>query len=195
MVYLRKTGLNFFVLILVLMCSSCMLMKEAPSPKVKTTPHPQASVQAPDQVRQNSATGQSNQVLDSYKTEIDKAPQNQDLFKDYAKSLESMNTAAEKAYSRQDFAAACKTYHLLLKRYPDFKNATHLLSFNRTQLSSRLTDCKTALYQKGFQEYREGNLMKAIATWQDYLEIDPDNATIKKALSTAKAQEKNLRDN
>jgi hypothetical protein len=37
--------------------------------------------------------------------------------------------------------------------------------------------------------------MKAIATWQDYLEIDPDNANIKKALSTAKAQEKNLRDN
>lgn len=194
MVALGKTGLSFSVFILLLMFSSCMLMKEAPPPQAKSAPPPQASVQTPDHGRLPPASGHPNQVIDSYKTEIDKAPKNEELIRNFAKSLEAMNNAAEKSYSRNDYAAAGKTYNLLLKRYTDFKDAAHLLSFNKAQLNARLTNCKTALYQKGFQEYREGNLGKAIATWQDYLEIDPDNADIKRALSTAKAQQKNLRD-
>lgn len=182
---LRKIGFFFLLLIFLFTGSSCMLMKEAPPPK--------SSVPAQDQDRQPSTADHPGQVIDTYKAAMDKAPQNQDLMRDYAKNLEAMHNAAERSYSRQDCAPAGKIYHLLLKRYPDFKDIAHLLSFNRTQLNTRLTHCKTALYQKGFQEYREGHLSRAIATWEDYLEIDPDNADIKRALSTAKAQQHNLR--
>lgn len=195
MVNLRKTGFCFPVLLLLFIFSSCMLMKEAPPPKVKTAPPPQASVQTPDHDRHLSTPGHPNQVIDSYKTEIEKTPKNEDVIRNFAKSLEAMHKTAERSYGRHDYASAGKTYYLLLKRYTDFKDAAHLLSFNKTQLNARLTNCKTALYQKGFQEYREGNIGNAIATWQDYLEIDPDNADIKRALSTAKAQQRNLRNN
>jgi cytochrome c-type biogenesis protein CcmH/NrfG len=67
-----------------------------------------------------------------------------------------------------------------------------MLSFDRAKLNAKITDCKTALSKKGFQEYRQGNLSEAIALWQGYLAIDPNNADIKKAVNTAKLQQKNL---
>jgi len=65
-----------------------------------------------------------------------------------------------------------------------------MLSFNKAKLNKKLTDCKTVLSKKGFQEYREGNLNEAIALWQGYLAVDPHNADIRKAVNTATLQQK-----
>jgi hypothetical protein len=80
----------------------------------------------------------------------------------------------------------------LLKNFPYFKDFAQDLSFDKDQLSSKVTTCKTALYHKGFQEYRAGNLNEAISLWQGYLTIDPHNPDIRKALNTARTQQKNL---
>ncbi|MFO7568719.1 MAG: hypothetical protein R6W75_02895 [Smithellaceae bacterium] len=119
-------------------------------------------------------------------------PRDRDPEMQSVKKLEDIKKAADKASAREDFAFAGKSYHLLLKSYPDFKDIAHLLSFDRAQLQTNLAACQTALYKKGFQEYREGNLNEAVALWQDYLVIDPDNADIRKALNTARTQQKNL---
>jgi hypothetical protein len=70
-----------------------------------------------------------------------------------------------------------------------------MLSFDGAQLNTKLTICKTALPKQGLQEYRDGNHIEAISLWQGYLTIYPNNADIKKALNTAKLQQKNLLQN
>jgi tetratricopeptide (TPR) repeat protein len=185
MVDLHRASSFSPALILLIIFSSCALMKSVLSPK--------APVQELSQARQYVTKGEYQKAIDFYNAEYKRHPQDRELVKEYVKSLEEIKTAANRALGREDFANAGKTYYVLLKNYPDFKDFADLLSFDRAQLNSRLTNCKTVLYNKGFQEYREGNLRESIALWQDYLAIDPDNTDIKKALNTAKTQQKNLR--
>jgi cytochrome c-type biogenesis protein CcmH/NrfG len=49
------------------------------------------------------------------------------------------------------------------------------------------------LTRKGLEEYRKGNLARAIAHWEGLLEFDPDNAEIRKAVETAVEQQKKLK--
>jgi tetratricopeptide (TPR) repeat protein len=181
----NRAGKFFPALILLLIFSSCAQMQSLLSP--------QPPVQELSQARQYVTEGEYQKAIDFYNAEYKRHPQDRELVKEYVKSLEEIKTAANRALGREDFATAGKTYYVLLKNYPDFKDFADLLSFDRAQLNSRLTKCKTVLYKKGFQEYREGNLSESIALWQDYLAIDPDNTDIKKALNTAKTQQKNLR--
>ena len=67
-----------------------------------------------------------------------------------------------------------------------------MLSFNNAYLSTRLFSCKKNLSIQGFQEYRKGNINSALVSWQDVLEIDPNNKEIKEAIEKAKLQQKNL---
>jgi tetratricopeptide (TPR) repeat protein len=184
MVAVHKAGRFFSVFIFLLIFSSCA--------QIKSVLSPQASVQEMIQARQYVAEGKYQKAIDFYNTEHKRNPQDRVLVKEYVKSLDDSRIAADRASGRDDFATACKTYHVLLQNYPDFKDFAHLLSFDRAQLNSRFANCKTAFYKKGFQEYRAGNLSEAISLWQDYLTIDPDNADIRKALNTAKTQQQNL---
>jgi len=103
-----------------------------------------------------------------------------------------MKDAADQEYEKEKYTSACKTYSILAKNYSAFKTFVHMLSFNRSDINKKLNDCKSILSKKGFQEYREGNLNEAIALWQGYLTIDPNNADIRKAVNTATLQQKNL---
>ena len=148
----------------------------------------QASVQEPGSNKKLMKTGDYQKTIDAYRAEHAKNPQDQVLLREYVKSLEEMNGAADSSFEREDYTSAGKTYNVLHKNYPAFKAFTHMLSFDRAKLNAKLTDCKTALSKKGFQEYRQGNLSEAIALWQGYLAIDPNNADIKKAMNTARLQ-------
>lgn len=174
----------FSVLILLLILPSCA--------QKKGLLLPQMNGQTLSQAKQNVGAGKYQKAIDLYKAEHERHPQDRILVKEYVKSLEEIKTAADRALQREDFESAGRAYNVLLKNYSDFKGFSHILSFDRAQLHSRLTSCKTALSQKGFQEYREGDLSEAISLWQDYLALDPHNADIKKALNTAKTQQKNL---
>jgi tetratricopeptide (TPR) repeat protein len=184
MVYFLKAGWFFLGFILLFILSSCAQMK--------STVVPQVSNQTLSQAQQHVRAGEYQKTIDLYKTEYKENPQDPALVKEYVKNLEEINTAADRASGREDFASAGKTYSILLKNYPDFKRFAGMLSFDSAVLNSNLTNCKTALSKKGFQAYREGNLSKAISLWQDYLEIDPNNTAIRKTLNTAKIQQKNL---
>jgi len=152
----------------------------------------QTSVQEPGSNKKLMKTGDYQKTIDVYKAEYAKHPQDQALLREYVKSLEEMNDAADSSFERENYNSAGKTYNVLLKNYPAFKVFTHMLSFDRAKLNAKLTDCKAALSKKGFQEDRQGNRSEAIAQWQGYLAIDPNNADIKKAVNTAKLQQKNL---
>jgi tetratricopeptide (TPR) repeat protein len=138
--------------------------------------------------------GEYQKVIDAYNVKYRKHPHDQVLVREYVKSIEDIKSAADKASDREDFASAGRNYHVLLKNYQHFKGFDKKLSFNSTHLNAKLSHCKKALSQQGFQEYRKGNLSGAIMLWQVLIAIDPHNTEIKDALRTAKLQQKNLQE-
>jgi DNA-binding SARP family transcriptional activator len=136
--------------------------------------------------------GEYQKVLEEFGVRCRKHPKDQVLKTEYAKSVEEMKSAADKACDGQDFAAAGRTYDLLLNRYGQFKDFSPPLTFNRTYLNQKLSLCKKSLSTKGFREYRKGNLDEAIVAWRGLLMIDPNNEDIKKAMNTAMEQRKSL---
>ena len=136
--------------------------------------------------------GEYQKALDEYDVRYRKHPRGRTVTTEYAKTVEEMRSAADKACDEQEFAAAGRTYDLLLKRYDRFKDFAHLLTFNRAYLNQKVSLCKKSLSVLGFQEYRKGNLSEAIAMWRGFLMIDPNNEDIKKAMNTATEQQKNL---
>lgn len=189
------------ILILVIVLTGCAQMKtgspsktsiQTPAQKPIQKTSPQATVQEPVQSKRPQITGDYQKTIDAYKAEQTKHPHDQSLTKDYVKSLDEMKVDADYEYEKEDYPSACKTYSILMKNYSAFRPFAHMLSFNKQALNKKLTDCKTTLSKKGFQEYREGNLNEAITLWQGYLAIDPNNTDIRKAVNTAKLQQKNL---
>jgi cytochrome c-type biogenesis protein CcmH/NrfG len=55
-------------------------------------------------------------------------------------------------------------------------------------LAEGIAACREGLTKTGLEEYRKGNLAKAISVWEDLLSFDPDNTEIKKAVDTARTQ-------
>lgn len=174
----------YAIILLLLVLSACAQMKNGLAP--------QASIQETGHIKRTPASGDHQKIINDYKAEYAKNPHDHTLMKEYVKSLEDIKVAADRALTREDYVSAGKTYKVLLKNYPDFKSFAHMLSFDRAHLNTKLMNCKDSLSRKGFQEYRGGDLSEAISLWQGYLAIDPNNADIKKALNTAKMQQKNL---
>jgi tetratricopeptide (TPR) repeat protein len=170
--------------------SKTSIQTSAQKPVQETSP--KASVKEPVQSKRPQMMGDYQKTIDAYKAEQTKHPHDQSLAKDYAKSLDEMKVAADSEYENENYPSACKTYSILMKNYSALRSFAHMLSFNKQALNKKLTDCKTTLSKKGFQEYREGNLNEAIALWQGYLVIDPNNTDIRKAVNTATLQQKNL---
>jgi len=136
--------------------------------------------------------GEYQKALEEYGVRYRKHPGDQALIKEYAKSVGEMKAAADKACDEKEYAMAGRIYDLLLKRYAQFKNFAHMLTFNKAYLDQKLSLCKKSLSVMGFQEYRKGNLNEAITMWRGLLTIDPHNEDIRKALNTATEQQKNL---
>jgi len=197
----RIMKIAFYILLLLAVFPSCTHMKTGTSSQTSVQEAKQrpvheapshASVQEPVHIKKPQSVGDYQKTIDTYKMEIAKRPHDQSLTQDYVKNLDEMKVAADHEYEKENYTSACKTYNILNKNYSTFRSFTHMLSFNKQTLTKRLTDCKTTLSKKGFQEYREGNLNEAIALWQGYLVIDPNNADIRKAVNTATLQQKNL---
>lgn len=179
------------IIILFLMLSACAENKNVVSPQ-KTTGESRISDQARTQIKHHISDGDYQKAIDVYRTEYKKHQKDEAFVKEYIKDLEEMKSAADKASAGNDFGFAGKTYSILSKYYAEFKPFSHSLSFDKSYLNNKIAACKTALSRRGFQAYREGKLKDAISIWEDYLEIDPGNQDIRRALNTAKTQQKNL---
>jgi len=177
------------VLVLMFIGQSCGGVKDRPSPQRPD----QAPAKAPA-AKQHMAAGEYQNAINDYSAEYRSRPQDQALVKEYVKSLEAIKTVADKAFDKEDFALAGRTYDVLRKNYSHFSGFAQTLSFDKAQLNTRLSHCKKSLSTQGFQEYRKGNLGGAIVLWQSLLAFDPDNADIKGAVRTAMLQKKNMQE-
>ena len=156
---------------------------------VETSTKPDEPV--PAQVKPQAANEYQG-ILNDWKARQAKNPRNQEITKNYARAVEEMKTSADRAYEKENYALSGRIYGTLLKNYAGFKAFAKGLSFDRQELKDRLSSCKTALYQKGFEHYRNNQLNEAIQSWQGLLSIDPHNEDIRKAVNTAILQRKTL---
>lgn len=186
----RESKRLLLVLALSFLVQSCAGTPDR-KPLQKPAPKPAS---APISAAQHVAAGRYQKAIDAYAAEYRIRPQDQALVKNYAKGLEDIKRVADQAVGKKSFASAGKIYDLLLRNSSKFTGIFPKLSFDKAQLNAQLSDCRKDLATQGFQEYRKGNLVEAIALWRSLLAIDPANADIKAALATAVRQQKNLQD-
>jgi len=204
MTNLRKSKLLFLILMLLPIVQSCAEMKSRISPKssVKTSAPAKdssqasihASAQAANLAKEQMEAADYQKAIDIFNVEYRKHSHDQALVREYVKCIENINSTANNAMDKKDFASAGRKYDVLLKNYSNFKGFDAKLSFNNAHLNERLSYCKNALLKQGFQEYRKDNLLGAIALWKDLFVIDPQNADVKELLRTAKLQQKTLQE-
>jgi len=119
-------------------------------------------------------------------------PDDGSLAQEFAQCLEGIRSAADEMLEKGDISTAGGLYYVLQQDYQKFESLGQVLSFDHAYLDTKLGFCRQTLTRQGFEEYRQGNLDKAITLWQGLLAIDPENNDMKEAVRTAIQQKKNL---
>lgn len=132
-------------------------------------------------------------ALGVYRSLHAKYPQEKSLVDAYARAIEDIKGAADKAFDSKDHVRAGTMYALLLKNYPSFRSFHKTLSFNKAHLAARIDECGACLYRKGIEQYRQNDLSGAIGIWESVLSFDPRNPETQKAIAMAKLQLQTLR--
>ncbi len=137
-------------------------------------------------------SGDYAKALEVYQAALKDYPGDKTLLGRYAFAANQIMAAAIKASAGGNHATAGKAYYLLLRNYASFEGIRPGVTFARKNLTDGIAACRANLKNVGLAEYRKGNFAKAIAVWEGLLAFDPGNAEIKKAVETAKTQQKEL---
>jgi len=138
------------------------------------------------------SAGDYQKAIDTFRTAHAKYPEDKPLLGSYQEAVEEMKGSADEAFDREEFVSAGRTYRLLLRNYLHFRDFEQQLSFDKKYLNARITSCSEYLFKKGVEQYRNGDIKHAIATWEGLLSFDPGNAEAEKAYNAATTQLKNL---
>jgi tetratricopeptide (TPR) repeat protein len=143
------------------------------------------------QFRQELGAGSYAKALATYQAALKEYPGDRAVKAGYAKAFGKIGAIGAKALAEADYALAGKIDGLLLKDLESFEGlagADAAGGLSRQELEEALRLCSSGLTNGGLAEYRKGNLESAIGLWEELLAFDPENAEIKKAVETAKAQ-------
>ena len=143
------------------------------------------------QFRQELGAGSHAKALATYQAALREYPGDRAVKAGYAKAAGEIRGIGAKALAAKDYAAAGKIDSLLLQNLESFEalaGADASGGSSRKELEEELRVCSLGLTNGGLVEYRKGNLENAIVLWEELLAFDPENAEIKKAVETAKAQ-------
>ncbi len=188
--HISKYIATFFVAALLLL-TACVPQKQA---ELDLTTRKKAEVDRT--VRESEKAfrkGDFDSALGIYGAALRKYPGDPGLLKYYIEAAEDIRDAADNAFDKEEFALSGRTYAVLLRNFPHFKEIVSNLSFDRKYLRARLEECSDRLSRLALMQYRLGNLTAAIALWKNILEFDPGNAGVKKAIDTVSLQLKNLK--
>ncbi len=165
--------------------------EKPPPPSAKAPPDARQHI---DRAKRHLLAGDYQKAIDAYHAGYRTTPRDTRLVASYTGSLAQMAAAGDQALERQAFGEAGRTYDILLRNYARFEGFEPELAFARSDLEEKLAYCKKTLFKQGFQAYRQGDLPRSIALWEDLLVLDPQNAYIREALRTARLQQKNLQE-
>ncbi len=110
-----------------------------------------------------------------------------------AKTMGDIKGRADRAAAAGNYAEAGKAYAALAGHYAEAAKSGQKIPFAREALAEGLKKCRAELTRRGLEHYRKGELTQAISVWQGLLRFDPGNAEIRKAVETARQQQKGLR--
>ncbi|MHB8094146.1 MAG: hypothetical protein ACYDH0_04315 [Candidatus Aminicenantales bacterium] len=147
---------------------------------------------AKKQARRSLEIGEFGAAIRACRGVLESYPKDPGLAADYIKSIESVRSSGEGAFTKRDFALAGRAFYALKAGLPLFPGTGKTISFNPRVLDERLAVCRTALTRQGLEYYRKGELAEAVAVWRSLLVFDPDNAQIKKSIESASAQLKKV---
>ncbi len=108
----------------------------------------------------------------------------------FSKTMAEIKRRADGAAASRNFVEAGKAYAVLAGRYADATKLGLKLPFSRDAVDEGLKSSRSELTRQGLEHYRKGELAEAIAVWQGLLRFDPSNLEIRKAVETARQQQK-----
>ena len=138
------------------------------------------------------SAGDYQKAIDTFSAAHATYPEDKPLLRSYQKAVEEMKDSADRAFDREEFVSAGRSYRLLLRNYRHFGDFAQQLSFDKKYLNARITYCSEYLFKRGVEEYRSGNIKHAISTWEGLLSFDPGHAEAGTACNSATTQLKNL---
>ena len=148
------------------------------------------------QFRQEIGSGNYAKALAAYHAVLGDYPGDKSVKARYAKGVAEVAEMGARALAAKDFALAGKINALLLKNLDLSAEVAGPAAggwLSRQELEAALNVCSAELTNIGLTEYRKGNLESAIAVWSSILTFEPENAEVKRAVETAKAQLARLR--
>ena len=141
-----------------------------------------------DSVAKAMRAGSFAKAIEIFKAALKEYPADPELRAKYRAVVLRIKAAGDKAFAAKDYARAGTVNVLLLRNYPSFEGLQPAVAFHRESLTDVVSACRESLTKTGLAEYRSGDLAKAIKTWESLLAFDPDNAEIRKAVTTARTQ-------
>lgn len=141
-----------------------------------------------DPAAQAMKAGSFAKANDIFQAALKDDPADPDLAANYRGMLRDIKAVGDKAFAVGNLSLAGRVSTFLLKSYPSYEGLKPPVAFTRESLREIVSACRDNLTKTGLEEYRKGDLAKAIAAWEGLLAFDPDNAEIRKAVATARTQ-------
>jgi tetratricopeptide (TPR) repeat protein len=134
------------------------------------------------------AAGQHEKAFGILAGALKESPGDSGLLTVVERAFKETRSAADRDLSAGEYAAAGKKYALLRDAPTGLKGMMPPAGLDDEGLERALKSCSAGLTNLGLVEYRKGNLAGAVAIWESLLSFEPDNAEVKKAVQTARAQ-------
>jgi hypothetical protein len=117
--------------------------------------------------RQYLAAGDFQRAINFYQSVFLKYPEEAQVRNEYAGALDQMKRDADQALRDGDYSGAEKTYLILLKNYPLFKELEQGFSFRLPLLEQRTQECRKALAEKrAWQSLQAGDFQKTFEAYR-----------------------------
>jgi tetratricopeptide (TPR) repeat protein len=144
-----------------------------------------------EHAEQRLTFGDYQGTLESYAAIAEVHPGDKAVLREYARAVEKTKDQADVWFKRQDFAAAEKTYSLLLNNFPRFSGFEKSLSFRREFLRRRVLQCLEHLSErKARQSLAEGDYLNAVESFkalpQEVLRNPAQSARLRRIMEETK---------
>jgi tetratricopeptide (TPR) repeat protein len=143
------------------------------------------------QAQQRLAVGDFQGALISYAAIIESYPGDRDVLREYRGAVEKINAQADRWFEEKDFAAAEKTYSLLLANLHRFAEFEKPLPVGPEFLSRRILECQEHLSERrARQSLTEGDYLRALDSFkglpQEVLRRPAQSAALRRIMEELK---------
>jgi len=126
-------------------------------------PPPSGSRPDLEYARQRLAVEDFSAALNSYAATAESYPGDRTVLREFRQTVEKVKARADRWFDEKDFAAAEKTYSLLLENFSRFAGLEQSLSFRPESMSRRVLECQEHLSERRAREFlAEGDYLRAL---------------------------------